>query len=140
MEKQSYLSALERQFQKSEYISIAKKSYRMFTAPSRPLSDVRLFCFVLKSEVQSDGLLKKLAAYAQSVAFYDGVKKERVYVIALFEGSDLKLKPVRADGALVLPCAYDLEKEKLLLVESFPLLRRDEFKKLYNFTKNILRI
>ena len=31
MEKQSYLSALERQFQKSEYISIAKKSYLMFT-------------------------------------------------------------------------------------------------------------
>ena len=90
--------------------------------------------------MQSDGLLKKLAAYAQSVAFYDGVKKERVYVIALFEGSDLKLKPVRADGAPVLPCAYDLEKEKLIISESFPLLRRDEFKKLYNFTKNILRI
>ncbi len=139
MENQSYLSALERQFQKSEYISIAKKSYRMFTAPSRPLGDVRLFCFVLKGEKQSDELLKKLAAYAQSVAFYDGVKKERVYVIALFEGSDLKLKPVRADGALVLPCAFDSEDGKLLISETFPLLRREEFKKLYSFSKNIFK-
>ncbi len=140
MEKQSYLSALERQFQKSEYISIAKNSYRMFTAPSRKVGDARLFCFVLKSEKQSDELLKKLAAYAQSVAFYDGVKKEKVYVVALFEDSGLKLKPVRADGALVLPCAYDNDAGKLLLGENFPLLRREEFKKLYNFTKNILRI
>ena len=140
MEQYSYLSALERQFQKSEYISIAKKSYRMFTAPARTLGEIRLFCFDLKSERQSDELLKKLAAYAQSVAFYDGVKKEKVYVIALFNGAELKLKAVRADGALVLPCAFDLQSAKLIISESLPLLRREEFKKIYSFTKNIFNI
>ncbi len=137
--EQGYLSALERQFLKSEYISIAKKSFRMFAAPSRAPHGARLFCFVLKGEAQSAELVSKLAAYAGSVAFYDGCKKERVCVIALFEGPALKLQPSRESGALILPCAFDTQNTKLILPESLPILRREEFKKLSDFTKNIFK-
>ena len=138
--EQGYLSALERQFLKSEYISIAKKSFRMLTAPSRSLIGARLFCFVLKGEKQDAELLKKLAAYAQSVAFYDGDKKERVCVLALFEASKLKLAPSRENGAIILPCAFDTENQKLILPDNLPLIRREEFKKLCAFTKNIFKV
>lgn len=137
--EQNYLSALERQFLKSEYISIAKTSFRMLSAPSRGYEGARLFCFVLKSERQSGELLKKLADYANSVAFYDGDKKDRVCVIALFEAPSLKLAPSRESGALMLPCAFDTEKQRLILPDSLPLLRREEFKKLSAFTKNIFK-
>ena len=129
--EQGYLSILERQFLKTEYISIAQKSFRMLTSPSHSFDGARLFCFVLKDERQSLELVKKLAAYAQSVAFYDGDKKERVCVIALFEGSQLKLAPSRESGALVLPCAVDAENQKLILPDSLPLLRREEFKNIF---------
>ncbi len=137
--EQGYLSALERQFLKSEYISIAKKSFRMFTAPSRAYDGARLFCFVLKGERQDAQLLKKLADYANSVAFYDGDKKERVCVLALFEASNLKLAASRESGALLLPCAIDTENQKLTLPDTLPILRREEFKKLCAFTKNIFK-
>ena len=137
--EQGYLSLLERQFLKSEYISIAKKSFRMFAAPSRAIDGARIFCFVLKGEAQSTELVNKLAAYAGSVAFYDGDKKERVCVIALFEGSALKLQPSRESGVLILPCAFDTQNQKLILPDTLPILRREEFKKLCAFTKNIFK-
>ncbi len=137
--EQGYLSALEKQFLKSEYISIAKKSFRMLTSPSPALDGTRLFCFVLKDEKQGLELLKKLADYANSVAFYDGDKKEKVCILALFEGSNLKLAPSRISGALILPCAFDMESQKLILPDSLPLLRREEFKKLCAYTKNIFK-
>ena len=137
--EQGYLSALERQFLKSEYISIAKKSFRMLTTPSRAFEGARLFCFVLKDERQDAELLKKLADYANSVAFYDGDKKERVCVIALFEAPKLKVGASRESGALILPCAFDTENNKLLLPDSLPILRREEFKKLCAFVKNIFK-
>ena len=74
-----------------------------------------------------------------TINFYDVDKKDRVCVIALFEAPSLKLAPSRESGALILPCAFDTEKQRLILPDSLPLLRREEFKKLSAFTKNIFK-
>lgn len=146
MQYQNYLSNIERHFQKGEYISIAQLGAKMLWQPVGVQSKDKLFCFVINSAAPSSDLIKNLANYAKSVTFYESDKKsEKISVITLFvykNISDRKAsffeKGVKVGAVNVLPLAFDLEKEELLVPSKFPLLSSRDFENIIAFSKKAL--
>jgi len=146
MEYQSYLASIERHFQKSEYISIAKTGAKMFWEPIKMRGGKKLFCFVCVGAKISGDLMKKLAKYAESINFYDSKKKnEKLSVITLFVSKSLPdkvpsicEKGVRAGSVNIFPAAFSLETQSLYLANKFPLFFSGEFNEISDFAKKNL--
>lgn len=147
MEYQGYLSKIEGHFGKSEYISIAQTSVKMLWRPAKKL-DTELFCFVLNKGDLNSRLCNELAKYALSVTFYDKEKTGKTGIIVLSVGrgvSDktaafLTKKAQKLDGVAILPAAFDLNEQKLVYCENFPILFNKEFKTLSAFAEQKLKI
>ncbi len=143
MDKHSYISLVEKNFQKSEYITIGHKSFKMLWSPKNYKSDAKLFCFVLNDENASDSLFDSLCSYAKSIAFYDDPQvRSRIYVAALFvSDSFVKIEKGRKFSEVCfLPSSFNLEKNELKIADKLPLLSRGAFNELYDFSKKCFGI
>lgn len=143
MDKHSYVSLIEKNFQKSEYITIGHKSFKMLWSPKNYKGDAKLFCFVLGDENASDSLFDSLCSYAKSIAFYDDPQnRSKIYVTAIFVTDNfVRLeKGQKFGGVYFLPASFDLENGELKLADKFPLLSKGAFSELYDFSKKCFKI
>ena len=144
MNIQAYSAEIERQFQKSEYISIKHTSVKMFSSPKFFKGEnCRLFAFIVNGKTPSADLTKKLCDYALSVAFYDDPqKKSKVIVLPLFicenssrTDSVLNLRAKKMGGAFCLASVFDLEKNELKM-QKLPVISNAFSKNVQSFAKN----
>ena len=143
MDKHSYIFLVEKHFQKSEYITIGHKSFKMLWSPKKFKGDAKLFCFILNDENASDSLFSSLCSYAKSIAFYDDPQtKEKIYVTALFIADNFTKidKGQKFGGVYFLPASFNLEKTELKIANKFPLLSKSAFNELYDFSNECFKI
>ena len=141
MDYQSYCDKISEKFLKSEYISIAKNSYKMLFAPKKAISGARVYAFIVNAQKPSEKLIKALCQYAVSAAYYDQNSEHlKTVVIPIFTGSfaSFEGKAFKENGAYVLPCAVDLDNSKLQAASKFPILSGSQFKAICDFAKSVL--
>ena len=141
MNYQSYCDKISEKFLKSEYISIAKDSYKMLFSPKKPIDGARVYAFIVNSQKPSEALSKALCQYAGSAAFYEEKKEHlKTIVIPIFvnESKCFELKAFKEGGAYVLPCALNAENGEFIISQKFPILNAAQFKTISNFAKTVL--
>lgn len=141
MDYQSYCDKISDNFLKSEYISIAKNSYKMLFAPKKVVSGARVYAFLINSQKPSAALSKALCQYALSAAYYDEKDTHlKTVVIPIFIGrfASFDGKAFRENGTFVLPCAVDLESGEFKAAEKFPIFNSGQFRAICDFAKSVL--
>lgn len=141
MDYQSYCDKISEKFLKSEYISIAKNSYKMLFSPKKAISGARVYAFLINSQKPSAKLSKALCQYAVSAAYYDEKDTHlKTVVIPIFigESASFEVKAFKEDGAYVLPCAVNLDSGSFKTAEKFPILSGGQFKAICDFAKSVL--
>ena len=131
MDYQSYCDKISEKFLKSEYISIAKNSYKMLFTPKKAIDGARVYAFIINSQASDESLSRALCQYAASAAYYDEKDTHlKTVVIPIFIGKAASFdgKAFRENGAFVLPCAVDLESGKLKAADKFPIFGGGQFK------------
>lgn len=149
MDIQAYSAAVERQFQKSEYISIKHTSVKMFTSPKFFKGEnCRLFAFVVNGTAPSADLTQKLCDYALSVAFYDDPqKKSKIIVLPLFiceefSGDALALvntKAKKIGGAFCLTSIFNAQSSQLK-IQKLPIMSSSFIKEISLFVKKTFEL
>lgn len=149
MDQQSYLAAVERLFEKSEYITIKKLPVKLLTAP-RVDARVpgRLFCFIVRDAAPDMALCTALARYALSLSFYDDAERRRKdAVLVLFPVSSLdegakallSQRCKKIGSAACLPAVFDLSQNTLHCARKFPPFGGGEFQSLCTFAHKFLQ-
>ena len=141
MNYQSYCDKISEKFLKSEYVSIAKNSYKMLFAPKKTVSGARVYAFLINQQKSSAELSRALCQYAVSAAYYDEKENHlKTVVIPIFIGSAACFdgRAFRENGAYVLPCAIDLESGEFKTADKFPILMGGQFKAICDFAKTVL--
>ena len=141
MDYQVYCDKISENFLKSEYISIAKNSYKMLFAPKKAMSGARVYAFIVNSQKPTYELSKALCQYAASAAYYDEKSEHlKIVVIPIFLGSfsSFEGKAFKENGAYVLPCTVDLDSGKVKMAGKYPIFKSAQFKAICDFAKTIL--
>jgi hypothetical protein len=142
MDKQSYISSVERYFQKGEYISIGKDSFKMLTSPKGfKNAEAKFFCFI-SALSPSEKLVEELCDYAKSVIFYDDPSfHDKILILPVFigNGGGQVKKAYRKSGVYALPCYFNLEKNELSVADKFPLFTASAYKDFSRYAQRILK-
>lgn len=149
MDSQNFLSAVERHFQKSEYIAIKHQSFKMVTAPKNlRLENAHLYTFLSNGQDVSEKLFSSLADYAKSAAFYNKSSNgERLYVLCVFSKNsfsdkerELFDKVRKFSSVSLIPAGHISGEGCAVFPKKPPVFASNELKKVLQYSQSILKL